>query len=199
MEGTVVNGLPHRVIEVKPGFSDAYEIPERDPELGFSIAHIRDANYLIYIGNGENMEYPIAGYDVAMSICRDYGLSLPETDTEVHPMLFAIEGLHDVEDIIEKSDIMLNAARDRHMQWLRRLVMAADNDWAQMQNHIMISDLQRFAAKELGLEREWMTVVESGLLCPACKTAHKPGQVICANCRFVLDRETYKTMMFAAD
>ena len=196
MTGTIVNGLPMDVNESKPGFDDPFIVPGRGIDQ-FSVTHIRDTACLLYTGDGDNIKFPVTGFDVAKSICRDYALSLYGAEEDIRPFLLALEGEFDEEEVEEKFGSVIFAAREMHERWLKRLVMFADDDWGRFKNHQMISDLQRFAARELGLEREWMTVVESGLICPACMTGYKPGQVICANCRFVLDKDKYKLMDFA--
>lgn len=198
MTSTIVNGLPIDIDERKPGFFDQFIVPKKPDDEDFSIAHINDTFYTLWTGSDSgNVRIPESGKNVAQSICKDFAMSLYGADAENRPMLFTIEGQLSVEDIYEQHRLLLENAMKLHRNWLRRLVMLADDDWTKWHMNQMISELQIYAAKFLGLEREWTQVTDSGNLCPACFVAVRPGQVVCRECKCVLDPERHKALSFA--
>ena len=198
MIATIVNGLPIDINEEKPGFFDRFIVAKKPDNFPFSVGHVPDTFYLLWTGSDSgNISIPESGMVVAKSVCRDYAMSLYGADQEHLPMLFAMEGELSPEEIVEDYEIVLRAAMESHRNWLKRLVMLADDDWTKWHINQMISELQIHAAKELGLEREWTQVTEAGNLCPACFAACRPGQVVCRACKCILDPSKHSSLQFA--
>jgi hypothetical protein len=97
----------------------------------------------------------------------------------------------------EPTDEEISAARERLTEFYRRQVAAADADWSRHHNHNLLSDVQRRAARYLGVDREWLFEPEKLVDCPACGERIKPGVAVCRGCGAVLDAE--KARQFGLD
>jgi hypothetical protein len=140
--------------------------------------------------------------EVARSICEDYikarsGQGI--TPGIAEPGLFFVDGEYkDKKDILVVHKELIDAARDRQRQWFINLVELADDEWNKYHLHRSISDMMRFAANFLGLEREWNVEAKADSIqfCPACKMTIQTGAIICGNCRTVIDKDAYKKAGF---
>ena len=56
-------------------------------------------------------------------------------------------------------------------------------------NHQFITDVERRAARWLGVEKDWCYEPKPMVDCPACGEKLKPGVAVCKSCGAVLDRE----------
>ena len=66
---------------------------------------------------------------------------------------------------------------------------AADLEWERTKNPMFITDLERRAARQLGLEKPWLYVARPLAECPVCAEKIKPGVAVCRSCGAILDRE----------
>jgi hypothetical protein len=83
----------------------------------------------------------------------------------------------------------LAEARRRLEEFQRRLVAAADLEWERTKNPMFITDLERRAARQLGLEKPWLYDARPLAECPVCAEKIKPGVAVCRSCGAILDRE----------
>ena len=70
-----------------------------------------------------------------------------------------------------------------------RAVAAADREWERSHSYLFINDVERRAAKHLGLEKEWFYQPRETVECPGCGEKIKPGVAVCKTCGAILDRE----------
>ncbi len=54
---------------------------------------------------------------------------------------------------------------------------------------MFITDLERRAARQLGLEKPWLYDPKPMAECPACAEKVKPGVAVCRACGAILDKE----------
>jgi hypothetical protein len=54
---------------------------------------------------------------------------------------------------------------------------------------MFITDLERRAARQLGLEKPWLYDARPLADCPVCAEKIKPGVAVCKSCGAILDRE----------
>jgi hypothetical protein len=80
-------------------------------------------------------------------------------------------------------------ARRRLEEFQRRLVTAADLEWERTKNPMFITDLDRRAARQLGLEKPWLYDPKPLAECPVCAEKIKHGVAVCRSCHAILDRE----------
>jgi len=83
----------------------------------------------------------------------------------------------------------LRGAREKLDEFYRALVASADREWERSHSFLFINDLQRRAAANLGLDKEWYYQVRETAECPGCGTRVKPGVAVCKSCGAILDRE----------
>ena len=87
------------------------------------------------------------------------------------------------------TDEELVSAHDKLAAFHRRLVASADQQWERTHNVVLISDLDRRAARALKLDKEWCYEPQQRVECPACGEKLKPGVAVCRVCRAVLNQE----------
>src|SRR5438132_14196669 len=85
--------------------------------------------------------------------------------------------------------------------WFIKLIKLADDDWEKTRQHKFISDMQRYAAKAVGLERPWiikpMMLEDNKVIkCLACQSPISPLAIVCPNCKFILDKEKFESLQF---
>ena len=69
------------------------------------------------------------------------------------------------------------------------MVAVADREWERSHSHLFINDLQRRAAANLGLDKEWYYQSRETAECPGCGERVKPGVAVCKSCGAILNRE----------
>jgi predicted nucleic acid-binding Zn ribbon protein len=84
----------------------------------------------------------------------------------------------------------LREAAARRDAYFREQVEQADALYARAPNRPeLISDVQRRAARHLGLDRPWLVKIAPMQECPVCGEALKAGVAVCRYCGAVLDEE----------
>jgi hypothetical protein len=83
----------------------------------------------------------------------------------------------------------LAEARRQLEEFQRRLVAAADLEWERTKNPMFITDLERRAARQLGLEKPWLYDVRPLPDCPVCAEKIKYGVAVSHSCGAILDPE----------
>ena len=81
----------------------------------------------------------------------------------------------------------LDQARRRLEEFHKKQVFLADQEWERTHNYMVITDVQRRAARWLGLEKDWAYEPKPMVDCPACGEKVKPGVAVCRACGAVLD------------
>lgn len=206
---TIVSTLPYVLREEKPGmFPGIYEL-EPAPEKGkIGITHIGNGYYLEMVPYGDHRTPPrkvdITAERIAEGLIFDYSIALigtrfdPDNEGIIRkPGLFWVDGVFTTNEIIVKYDKDVQKAQKETAAWFLSLVSLADDDWQKYKQHKMISDVQRIAARHLGLKREW--AVDAVWLvnntCPACQENYLPGAAICRNCKTIVDMDKYKELV----
>jgi hypothetical protein len=138
--------------------------------------------------------------EMVESIFNDYMRSQMDVNVDCRPGLDFVPGRVSVEEFLKSFPLKHIEMQKKQLTWFTKLVQRADNDWNRYKNHKVVSDNQRFAARALGLEKDWLTLdsTEVPVKCPSCKTNCVPDAVVCANCRCILDKEKYDKLSFAA-
>ena len=88
-----------------------------------------------------------------------------------------------------RSEDELAEAHERLELFYASLVNSADKQWERTHNVAFISDLERRAARELRLEKDWSYEPTMRNECPACGERLKPNVAVCRVCGAVLNRE----------
>lgn len=194
MECTVVNFLPYSMEEVKPGLiPERFYIPaSQDGKPG--ILHVKDARSNLYIRDGRTYPISHSAEEVSKAIVNDYNIAQLEADTTAHPAVFWIFGKISATALLtdEKYKDTIAEAKQRQNKWFMRLIKRADDDWNKYKQHRMITDIQRYAAQNMGMtNKEWFhsPEPEEFVKCPACRSMVEITSAICHNCKFVVNKE----------
>ena len=83
----------------------------------------------------------------------------------------------------------LEETRRRLEEFYKKQVFIADQEWERTHNYTLITDVQRRAARSIGVEKDWCYEPKAMADCPACGEKIKPGVAVCRSCGAVLDRE----------
>jgi hypothetical protein len=145
----------------------------------FAVTPIRGCMGVMDLGDKRTMEYRITAREVAEDIARE--LNGDSGEGSFHGV-FVAAGEAPTEG--ELAD-----ARRRLEEFQRRLVAAADLEWERTRNPMFITDLERRAARELGLEKPWLYDPKPLAECPVCAEKIKHGVAVCKACGAILDKE----------
>lgn len=151
------------------------------PEVGerFAITKILGCKGVMDLGDKRTMDYHISAQEVAEDIARE--INGDSGDGSFHGVFVAAG---DVPTEAELAD-----ARRRLEEFQRRLVASADLEWERTRNPMFITDLERCAARQLGLEKPWLYDSKPLAECPVCAEKIKHGVAVCKSCGAILDRE----------
>ena len=153
----------------------------RSPESGdtFAITPIRGCNGVMDLGDKRTMEYRITAREIAEDIARE--LNGDSGEGSYHGVFVAAGDLPTENELTE--------ARSRLEAFHRKLVAAADLEWERTKNPMFITDLERRAARSLGVEKPWLYDPKPMADCPVCAEKIKHGVAVCRSCGAILDRE----------
>jgi len=151
------------------------------PQSGetFAITPIRGCTGVVDLGDKRIMEYRITAREVAEDIARE--LNGDSGEGSFHGVFVAAGEVPTEGELAD--------ARRRLEEFHRRLVAAADLEWERTHNPMFITDLERRAARQLGLEKPWLYDSKPLAECPVCAEKIKHGVAVCRSCGAILDRE----------
>lgn len=199
---SIVSIVPFPINEEKHGiYPGFFQIPasvEGIPE----ILVIGESIHFIEVDVDKSISVTNPSYKVADSVVKDYiesmlGASGPNNSG---PGIFWAPGRLDVGSVYKTCAVELKAAQVRQHNWFLSMVSIADDDWEKTHQHRVITDMQRFAAKSLNLDRPWIMQIKdstNSIKCPGCGTQVSSGVVVCAICKCILDKEKYSKLSFA--
>jgi hypothetical protein len=155
------------------------EIRSPQPGEPCAITTIRGCTGVMDLGDKRTMEYRITAREIAEDIARE--LNGDSGEGSFHGVFVAAGDL--------PTDAELADACRRLEEFQRLLVKAADLEWERTKNPMFITDLERRAARQLGLEKPWLYDPKPLADCPVCAEKIKPGVAVCRSCGAILDRE----------
>jgi hypothetical protein len=155
------------------------EIRSPQPGEPYAITTIRAAKGVMDLGDNRNMELRITAREIAEDIARE--LNGDSGEGSFHGVFVAAGEL--------PTPAELSDAIRRLEEFQRLLVKAADLEWERTKNPMFITDLERRAARQLGLEKPWLYDPKPLADCPVCAEKIKPGVAVCRSCGAILDRE----------
>jgi hypothetical protein len=197
---TVVSLFPRAINDQKPTVNFYINVPAAEPG-DFSLQVITYSEASRYILDGESIGIPLRPAVLAESIVSDFCTNMVGYSNTTGPGIFWVEGAWSKAEIATKFKDRLVGAKARQNRYWGTLVSMADLNWQKVKDLRMISDLDRFAAVELGLNREWLQTPDSYNKvqeCPACKSKVPVGAAVCLACRAVLDEAAAKKYKIAS-
>jgi hypothetical protein len=155
------------------------EVRSPEPGEAFAVTAIRGCTGVMDLGDKRTMEYRITAREIAEDIARE--INNDSGEGSFHGVFVAAGP--------EPTEAELAVARRRLEEFQRRLVAAADLEWERTKNPMFITDLERRAARQLGLEKPWLYDARPLAECPVCAEKIKHGVAVCRSCGAILDRE----------
>lgn len=155
------------------------QILSPQPGEPFAITPVRGFTSIIDFGDKRTMDIRISAREVAEDLSRE--INGDSGDGSFHGVFVAAGPA--------PTDAELADARQRLAAFHQKLVASADLEWERTHNHMFITDLERRAARQLGLEKPWLYDARPQADCPVCAEKIKPGVAVCKSCGAILDRE----------
>jgi hypothetical protein len=153
----------------------------QSPEAGvaYAVTPVRACTSLMDLGDKRTMEIRLSAQEIAEDLVREINGDSGEGS---YHGVFVAAGPEPTKEELADAQKKLEAFQ-------RRLVETADLEWERSHNMLFITDLERRAARELGLEKPWLYDPKPMADCPACGEKIRPGVAVCRTCGAILDRE----------
>ena len=200
---TVISILPYPLHEQKPGLVPGiFVIPYTEPGE-FTLFNVERCQHSVYLDeNRPRLIVPDPSDLVARSIVEDHKIAMICYEGGVaEPGLGWVWGEYLNDSDGKKAFTLAHAPLLQRMgelqiEWYKRLLAMADDDWARYKQHKFVTGLQRTAAMVLGqTNREWLLdhkIEEALSKCKMCFASVHPEACICPVCHGILDLERYK-------
>lgn len=188
MTSSLVSFSKREIFEQLPGMQIAdYRLEPAKSFAEPTILLVEDSYYYKPDIDGNQDRVFVNSAQIVESLAHMHVTSQLAARPDRHPAFFCIPNeAVDVNTLFTKYKSLVDDYLERQKNWFMALVRLADDDWQQLRRHNMISDVQRTAATELGLEREWLNAVdyeETKPACPFCGTNLLDSNTpICPNC-----------------
>jgi hypothetical protein len=156
-----------------------FAVVGRNSDESYALTGVTSRTGTMDLGDKRTLEFAIPAREIAEDLAREINSDAGEGS---YFGVFACAGTLPTEN-------ELREAREKLEVFYRSLVAGADRQWERTHNVVLISDLERRAAKELHLEKEWCYEPQQRMDCPACGEKLKPGVAVCRVCGAVLDKE----------
>lgn len=144
----------------------------------YGVTRVSSRTALMDLGDKRTLDVRITAREVAQDLCREIN---SDGGDDSFFGTFVAEG-------DEPTGEELAAARERLSAFYRRVVMAADREWERSHSYLFINDVERRAARHLGVDKEWHYQPRETVECPGCGEKIKPNVAVCKTCGAILDR-----------
>ena len=155
-----------------------FQIPGRKDDEKYSLTEISPRTGSIDLGDKRKLDFPISAREIADDLSREINSDAGDAS---YFGVFVCAG-----EVPTEAE--LDRARHRLEEFYKKQVFIADQEWERTHNYMVITDVQRRAARGLGLEKEWSYEPKPLVDCPACGEKVKPGVAVCRACGAILDR-----------
>ncbi len=129
------------------------------------------------LGDKRTLEFPISAREVAEDLVREVNADGGDAS---YFGVFVCAGAEPTEEELAEAQARLE-------KFYTDQVRIGDQEWERSHNHQFITDVQRRAARWLGVEKDWCYEPKPLVDCPACGEKLKPGVAVCKSCGAVLD------------
>ena len=148
-------------------------------QSGYALTEVTARKGAMDLGDKRTLEFPISAREVADDLAREVNADGGDGS---YFGVFVCAGAEPTEE-------ELSQARHRLEAFYTDQVRIGDQEWERTHNYQFITDVQRRAARWLGVEKDWCYEPKPMVDCPACGEKLKPGVAVCKSCGAVLDRE----------
>lgn len=156
-----------------------FQIAGRGEGEPYALTRVSARTAAMDYGDKRSLPLAITAREIAEDICREIN-----SDAGERSFLGAFVCAGD-----EPTEAELANAQAKLDEFYRALVASADREWERSHSFLFIHDLQRRAAKQLGIEKEWHYQARETEECPGCGDRVKPGVAVCKSCHAVLNRD----------
>ncbi len=154
-----------------------FQVAPRPPQQAYGATAVGARKGTIDLGDKRVLDFPITAREIAEDLVHE--INSDAGDASYFGVFVCAAG--------EPRPAELDAARLKLEQFYKKQVFIADQEWERTHNYMVITDVQRRAARWLGLEKEWSYEPKAMADCPACGEKVKPGVAVCRSCGAVLD------------
>jgi hypothetical protein len=176
---SLVNISPEKWPPRHRAYFGSLEVRSPQPGEPYAVTPIRGCKSFMDLGDKRTFEIPLSAQEIAEDIARE--LNGDSGEGSFHGVFVAAGP--------EPTEAELADARRKLEAFQRNLVAAADLEWERTKNPMFITDLERRAARQLGLEKPWLYDPKPLAECPACAEKIKPGVAVCRSCGAILDSD----------
>ena len=156
-----------------------YQVRGCAPDEPYALIPLSGTRAVMDLGDKRTLEVPISAREVAQDLCREINADAGE---DSFFGVFVAQG--------ERPDgDELTEARQRLAVFYRSMVASADREWERSHSYLFVNDVQRRAARYLGLEKEWFYQARETSDCPGCGEKVRAGVAVCKTCGAILDRD----------
>jgi hypothetical protein len=155
------------------------EVRSPAPGEPFAVTPIRGCTAVMDLGDKRTHDIRLTAREIAEDIARE--INGDSGEGSFHGVFVAAGEL--------PTGAELSDACRRLEEFQRKLVNAADLEWERTKNPMFITDLERRAARQLGMEKPWLYDPKPLADCPVCAEKIKHGVAVCRSCGAILDRE----------
>lgn len=191
-QATVLSICPFETIEIKPIIGGHYRIPAAPKDDFILIDIVESSVHQRMPATEHNIVIPVAAHHIAKSIVDDFVNTVVESTDDAGPGLMWFDMKVTREEVLTKHKVEYDALRAKQLKWFENLCRKADDDWNQWHKLGLISDHQRYAAKYLGYDSEWLAnynTNEGMVDCPVCYSKIDARAAKCLNCGAILDQK----------
>lgn len=195
---TIVNLLPMELNEDKPHMlPSSFKVPAATKH-SLGLLHVEEGihyvpNPLVDDGKPNSSIKQITMPDeMARSIVEDYASAQVALGSGATPGIFYVSGRLTEKEVRELYPDLVEQYTVQMKKWFHNLCALADADWNRNHNMLAVSDLQRMAAKYLGINKEWVEFKQQeNAVCKFCTVFIPVGAIVCPNCKNILDDKAY--------
>jgi hypothetical protein len=156
-----------------------YQVHGCAPDEPYALTPVGARAAVMDLGDKRTLEVPITAREVAQDLCREINADAGE---DSFFGVFVAQGERPDDD-------ELTEAGRRLAVFYRSMVASADREWERSHSYLFINDVQRRAARYLGLEKEWFYQARETSDCPGCGEKVRAGVAVCKTCGAILDRD----------
>jgi hypothetical protein len=156
-----------------------YRIRGCAPDEPYALIPVGGAKAVMDLGDKRTLDVPITAREVAQDLCREINADGGED---------SFFGVFVAQGERPEDDEMIEARR-RLAVFYRSMVASADREWERSHSYLFINDVQRRAARHLGLEKEWFYQARETSDCPGCGEKVRARVAVCKSCHAILDRD----------
>ena len=155
----------------------AFAVRARESGEPYTLTRVVSRTAYMDIGDKRKLDVSITAREVAEDLCHEIN---SDGGDDSFFGVFAAAG-------DEPTEAELAEARERLKAFYGRLVAAADREWERSHSYLFINDVQRRAARHLGLDKEWHYQPQETIDCPGCGEKIKPHVAVCKTCGAIIN------------